>query len=57
MQRPILSLWGRHPSLDYTSTFPQKPHQLQRTLYPIPNLPPAGDVAQLLPGAAWQGEG
>jgi hypothetical protein len=57
MQRPILSLWGRHPSLDYTFTFPQKPHQLQRTLYPVPNLPPAGDVAQLLPGAAWQGEG
>jgi hypothetical protein len=57
MQRPISSLWGYRPSLDYTFTFSQKPHQLQRTLYLVPNLPPAGDVAQLQPGQAWQEEG
>jgi hypothetical protein len=44
-------------SPNYTFRFPRKTQQLQETPVPIPTLPALGDVAQLLPCAAWQGEG
>jgi hypothetical protein len=44
-------------SPNYTFRFPRKIQQHEETPIPIPTLPALGDIAQLLPGPAGQGEG